>query len=294
MHRMLGLCIVCVAIILLSQSLLYSAEPEAEHENRIIDFNKPDQLYTCDMARIDFGKAGVCGYIGSDKTFIENEALKIKFRKNTGGSLSGIGFKPYIPERTKYTLQYRVKFHNDFIFTCGKLLGMASGGVMADACHTDRAKDGLGWTMRLMFWASSSGKAVLTPYVYHKDMTSGCGDFLGYRNGFYTISKNVWYAIKIEVVMNTGLDKNGSMKVWVDNILRFQKTDLRWATTENGRTIGRLLITTFVGAAKNPQWNLPRDAYIYFDNITWHGGDQAPTSPDKVPPDAPTGLVIVE
>ena len=201
---------------------------------------------------------------------------QLRFRLPPGVTGDGTGGKIRVPLRARsgYYIQYDVRFDDGFDFTPpsggsngGKLPGLA-GGDGNTGCNK---ASGSGFSSRMMWRGdrtSSSSTAKLYAYVYYKDQAENCGT---YFDTGYTVQDNTWYTVRMYVGMNTGNNKDGTLRVWVKRRSdsgfgnsRVSKTDIRWMDTNH--KVDEALIQVFNGGSGS-KWYLSTESFIRLDNI---------------------------
>ena len=96
-----------------------------------------------------------------------------------------------------------------------------------------------GWSATLLF---SVGRADVHPepgevnvgvYSYHMDQPSASGESIW---SGYTLDPCEWHEFEVYTRMNTisggSANRDGVVRVWIDDELAFEKTDYRWTTTD--------------------------------------------------------------
>ena len=112
------------------------------------------------------------------------------------------------------------------------------------------------------------GKLIL--YLYDQDRNQG-GDpnerYCGTGHDLNYIAKtDEWIRLRQEIRVNIPGVDNGSIKIFVNGIEKFNRNNLRLrGNTSKGR-INRFYFTTFYGGSKR-DWAPHRDTFAYFDNF---------------------------
>ncbi|WP_341887615.1 polysaccharide lyase [Variovorax sp. YR752] len=171
-----------------------------------------------------------------------------------------------LPRRgLEYTLSYDVRFEPDFQFVKGgKLHGLGPQKIMSGGDGT--APDG--WSARVAFRPDGG----VETYVYHQDQKGAFGQID--RAKEFRFEKGVMYRVSLYVKLNAGpTAKDGVVRLYVDNKLLVERTDLRYrAVGGEAALISRVIFSTFHGGG-SPEW-APKDGqgnytavYADFDNI---------------------------
>ena len=80
----------------------------------------------------------------------------------------------------------------------------------------------------------------------------------------WTLQKDKWYKVVFRAKMNTSGVKNGILQLWVDNVLRIDRSDVLYRQTG--------VETGFVSFAMTPVYGggaeeIPAEQYLYFDHV---------------------------
>lgn len=170
--------------------------------------------------------------------------------------------------------RYYLRFADDWRPTVdgGKLPGIAGtydttkhgggwGGEKSDGTN--------GWSMRGSFLrqpdvsSSFHDYVAVGNYAYHVDMQGYYGEVWPWsKAGLGYLKRNRWYCIEQHVKMNTIGHKDGVLRVWVDGLLAFEKTDIRYRTIDSLK-IEKIWMNVYHGGTKPPG----RDLHLYIDNV---------------------------
>lgn len=147
----------------------------------------------------------------------------------------------------------------------GKLPGFS--GTYDRAGWGGRRSDGTnGWSARGTFMlpsGSGSHLDTLGSYVYQADSTTKYGDIWGWSLGpTGLIEKNRWYSIEQYVKLNDPDRANGVLRAWIDGVLVFERTDLRFRSISDLR-IEALWMNVYHGGTMSA----PQDLSLYIDNV---------------------------
>ena len=247
------------------------ADPDAAtvaraiYSSRTVDFNnRTDGTYTSSEATTDFGN--VSGWNDS-RAYNSGGTCRIAVLKNALGSASGMLSQIDVSDGDEYELQFDAKFHSAFEWSRGGKVGF--GLYIGDGnTGCDKADDGLGGSLRVMWYQDDSGRTYFRPYAYYKDMPESCGNNFGksYPSSG-SISKATWYTIKLYAKSNTGTSTNGYIRVTINGTTVVGQS-IRWTTDDSKRLIRRLFFHTFRGGSTS-NWQASTDSYIYYDNVIW-------------------------
>lgn len=154
-------------------------------------------------------------------------------------------------------LHYEFVLPHDFDFAQGgKLPGLyggvpVSGGATADGFN--------GFSVRLVWDPEGTGAV----YAYVPGKEGRYGSRLG--NVSWALSKGVAQEVDIQIVLNSPGEKNGVLRVWINDILRFESANISYRSTPDLKVDG-LLFSSFFGGS-SPRFANPKDAYILFSNF---------------------------
>lgn len=199
-----------------------------------------------------------------------SSALKVMYEGFDRGS-KRVTAKLHVPPRAEYTLNYDVKFCNDFQFTKGgKLHGLGpaepvTGGNKVGADN---------WSARVTFQGSGAPKT----YVYHQDMERQYGDSVKATNFKFELGR--YYAISLHVKVNEPASAaNGFARIYVDGQKVADAENIRFRGNSGESTlISTVLFSTFHGG-HSPEY-APKAAgggyasvCAFFDNFAVHPGE---------------------
>lgn len=232
----------------------------AVYGSRLIEFDGHPAwtVYGSSQVTSDFGNYRTLQ--GGDRLKIDDvERLRFYLPKNSVGSSQGGGIiKADITEKDTYTFEYEVRFDNGFPWSKGGKLPGLSGGV--GYTGGTPAWDGDGFSVRIMW--RENGR--LIPYVYHKDQPDNFGDTFGATLGYVTDDKP--HKIKYWVKLNTGNNKDGILKIYLDDQLKLEKRDIRYRSDNS--MIDTAHIAIFPGGSTS-DWGMTGDGYIRLSWLKW-------------------------
>ena len=150
----------------------------------------------------------------------------------------------------------------------GKLPGFA--GTYGRAGWGQRRSDGFnGWSARGSFARKMKGAdaarqpEAIGSYVYHADMASDySGDPWDWGSLRSLLNNNQWYSVEQYVKLNTPGGADGELKAWVDGVLVFEKSDVRFRR-DPSLHIEQLWMNVYHGGAQSAD----RDLTLYIDNV---------------------------
>ena len=252
-------------------SLGMAAVP-VEYAGRTASFDVGDGPMTPELWTQMFGN----GTPAANRDFgrIDGGAFVVTHKQGKKVSETGFSSQPKLPPRQQYTLQFRIKYPENFQAGLhGKQLGF-SGGKGYDGGRGEQARtDGDGWSVRLQF--DSRQDAVTNQlYVYHSRMPGKYGDSLGTSAQRYAIKRGEWSTLRLKVTMQSSADaEDGKIEVWQDGQKRFDVTGVKFVSDESGRQIDRLRMEVFAGGGGE----FPTaDQDVMIDDIQWSDVDITP------------------
>lgn len=206
----------------------------------------------------------------SEPTFDGQFALRVRFEGDDhyGGSLDYAFADAGEPEPEELYARFALRFGESWRpDRTGKLPGF--GGTYGRAGWGGRPVSGEeGWSARGR-WAETAnpGETRVGYYVYHADMEGPYGDdFLDEQSPELieaaTLRHERWYCVEQYVRLNTPGKADGVLRLWVDDRLAYEKTDLRFRDTA-ALKIERYWANFYYGGS----WTPPDDMYVYLDNL---------------------------
>jgi hypothetical protein len=231
-------------------------------ENHLVDFEGyPNYtIYDTAAATNDFGNVDTLQ--GGDRLKTDTSG-RLRFYLPTGmlGSANTGGIiKAKIVPKNEYTFEYEIRFDAGFPWSMGGKVPGFSGGAGYTGGSGDGARTGDGFSVRMMW--REDGRII--PYLYYYEMPGDFGHTFGETLGYFTNTKA--HKVKYWAKLNTGSDKNGALKIWLDDVEVLNKTDLIYRT-DNSK-IDTVHISIFAGGS-TPEWNMTGDGYIRLSYISW-------------------------
>lgn len=173
----------------------------------------------------------------------------------TGAPLGGAGF--YAPLRgvsaSGMRLSYRMRFSDNFDYVKGgKLPGLYGGD---GASGGDRPDGTNGFSTRLMWRARGDGEV----YAYLPN-SDRYGTSIG--RGTWRFQPGQWYELEQELILNQPGRANGRLRLWVNDRLVIEESNLVFRTVDTLQVEGFFFSTFFGGG--DTSWATPQDVYIDF------------------------------
>jgi len=212
---------------------------------------------------------GTVSYWNAYNTQVTNGMLKATMQSNVVGPTGGAMSLASVSNGSEYSLSYDMKFDNNFDFSWGGKIGF---GLFLGEGNTggDPAWDGNGGSLRLMWYKNTStSPVILKPYVYYKDQPGQYGDDFGkaFPSNGTSISKGVWYNVKMYVKSNTGSNTDGRVQVIINGVTLLDQS-IRWTTNDLQRLVKNVCFENFRGGSET-YWASGTNGDVYFDNVNF-------------------------
>ncbi|GAA4272456.1 hypothetical protein GCM10022258_17500 [Aquimarina gracilis] len=288
--------------------IISGAQAQNCGNNRLIfdqnfsQYNGQNKLYTRSMANNDFPRVagrtsgGNVRGLSNDfpqRTRVINGELRAEYTKNdASGRSGGFVFDSSFDGVEEATLEYRVRFANDFVWaTGGKLPGLGGAstpnGAQPAGCTQNQSTINNAFSCRLM-WRSNrehTQQPYLIVYDYLPNRETRCGG--NTRLGNLKLQRNRWYTVKQYLKLNTPGQKNGVLKMYIDGQKLVDQNDVMFRLSGKGSVkINSIVMHTYRGGNRtDPVWHSPQNDYTFFDdfkvwtNCSGNGGgtNQNPT-----------------
>lgn len=199
---------------------------------------------------------------GVENIDFQKDVLEISYPKgsyNPSGSprgWAGFIYTPSIPEETQHILfSYSIVFDENFDFVKGgKLPGLCGG-----SCPRWWNIEGDGFSTRFM-WRKKGDAEVYGyfPWVTWKSI----------ERWMFTFTTEKQYNISQEIYLNTPSQSDGILRVYVDNMLVYEDTNILYRQTPQ-TLANKILFSTFFGWADN-SWATSINTFARFSNFQIH------------------------
>lgn len=252
-----------------------SSASAAEYAERTVRFDQPNDKYTVSKIDSDFGNHNLVSSGSSEEArlYIDGKKLRFEFPKGQIGSNSGTNLRVRIPMRTAYTFQYKMKWEAGYDWTRQSKMPGPSGdpGPQPGA----GCRDGSCWAARFVAAQKSEGssQAYLKSYVYHKDMPGKFGEHIG--GNLFTLERDKWYTFKLYIKLNTGNNKDGILRGWVNGKQVLNRTNMRYVSQNSSRHIRFFRVSAFHGGSDDAS-RPDHTQYSWLDDVQWSEGDTPP------------------
>jgi len=197
----------------------------------------------------------------------------------TGVAAGGFRFRADLPPSNEYYFAY------DFYIPSGwfqplqhKTPGLING-TMLEASHgreTPRPETLVAFSGIMQSHSQEAfgrGEGSLAGYFYDKDRVQDY-DWLNTVDptseavsGQYLVPRGRWIKIEQYMKVNTGGQKNGELKIWVDGVLMSEQLH-RWRDASSTRLVDGVWMQSYYGGnPSDPRNRPPSDQYHYYDNF---------------------------
>lgn len=246
------------------------AATEEETDDRLVlfeDFETPPFIIRHPLVEAAEGE-GVNG----------STALRVTYEGFEQGSRRVVRQVPLGERGGEYTLQFDVKFSEDFQFVRGgKLHGLGPSRPITGG-HPVRPD---GWSARATFAADGEVRT----YLYNQDQPGQWGT--SQRNRDFHFKRGEYQSVSFHMKINDPEEANGHAHIYVDGELIIRHDNVRFRGEDGDHTlIDRMLFSTFHGGS-SPVW-APVDedgeyttVYAWFDNFAVWRGKEIRTAPGK-------------
>lgn len=140
-------------------------------------------------------------------------------------------------------------------------IGKIGLGLLA-APHPSGGNPGVSGMSARFMWINDGELSV---YAYHADRSQRFPYGDQFPTG-YQIPQGVWVNMRLEVWLNSGNMGNGGFRVYVDDQLVGEETDIRWSDIDTA--IDRMTLTSFHGGTDQSIYEPSRIGWIRYRNLT--------------------------
>jgi hypothetical protein len=256
---------VLTAFVLAEKTAPGSASAPVEHSQMLVRFDVPAGPVNAARAVQLFGNGSMPK--GRDHVQIVDGFARVTFVKGAKVEGTGVALCPRVPARQRYTVQYRIRYGDDFESGLhGKQIGLSGGRGYTGGQGAAARENGDGWSIRLQFDARDAD-ITNQLYVYHCDMPATYGVSLGTDKNRFSLKRGQWHTIRLTVTMQSSVDrKDGRIEAWCDGRKVIDIPDVRFVNREPGRQIDTLRFELFPGGGGNTP---TRDNVVDVDDIEW-------------------------
>jgi hypothetical protein len=179
------------------------------------------------------------------------------FLPNQIGGPSGHTPRLALRAGREYLFEYRIRFNGDFDWSRGGKIPGLAGGTATTGCV---ATTGNGFSARMMW--RDNGRFIA--YTYDNNQSVECGNTV---NTGATFEPARWYRIKERVRLNTGVNDDGILQVWLDDRMVVNRSNMSWMNEAPNNRINSVLFHSFYGGS-TVDWSPGRETSISFADPT--------------------------
>jgi hypothetical protein len=215
-------------------------------------------LYTKERWKADWPGCEYEGGITKGRVMVtENRGLRVNFAVGKiGPAECGAGWRMPFGKHEAVETSYTLCFSKDFDFVKGgKLPGLCGGPENVTGGRPANGKNG--FSARLMWRKDGLGEA----YVYHKNQKGNYGDSYAFSPAF-RFPTDTPVKVRIAVTMNSVGKRDGTLRVWIDNMPMVERIDMEWRSVETFGVDG-LYFETFHGGGDS-SWAPRRPCWVEF------------------------------
>ncbi|PCK07151.1 MAG: hypothetical protein COA42_15820 [Alteromonadaceae bacterium] len=253
----------------LSISLILSITACTKPSEESPQNNKQQNKQT--VYRNDFNKDALGAHFASTWSKVsaacgpdKSQCLKTEYEPSSVGSARQVRKYP-IPPATEYTLQFDVKFDDNFDFKRGGKMHGLGPEHRTTGCKEQSPN---GWSARIMW--RKEGIAEL--YIYDQTRKANkqiCG--WSYRTTSPAFILGKYQALSLYVKLNQIGHNNGTAELWIDGALAIHKDQIIYRENDKESDISQFLFSTFFGG-NAPSWAPKETVFAYYDNFAVHKG----------------------
>ncbi len=214
--------------------------------------------YTKERWKADWPGCEFEGGIKDGRVMVtENKWLRVNFATGKiGPEEGGAGWRMPFGKHEAAEMSYTLRFSKDFDFVKGgKLPGLCGGPENVSGGRPANGTNG--FSARLMWRKDGRGEA----YVYHKNQKGDYGDSFAFPADF-RFPTDAPVKVRIAVSMNTLGKRDGALRVWIDEKLLVEHSDMEWRSV-NTFGVDGLYFETFHGGG-DKSWAPTRSCWVEF------------------------------
>jgi hypothetical protein len=203
---------------------------------------------------------------------LDGPALRVRIAEGSTGALNTLyKFRDKTgSEPEEIYFRYYLRLADDWNQTRqgGKMPGISGTyGVAGWGGRKSHGDDG--WSARGSFHLTIpagnplAGRHPIGTYCYHADMQGSYGDIWLWQNGYRGyLENNRWYSVEQYLKLNAPGEKNGVLRAWIDGRPAFEKTDIRFRTSDKLK-IEQVWMNVYHGGTQPS----PYDQHLYIDDV---------------------------
>ncbi|HBJ83269.1 MAG TPA: hypothetical protein DDZ88_05230 [Verrucomicrobiales bacterium] len=217
--------------------------------------------YTKERWKADWPGCEFEGGIKDGRVMVtENKWLRVNFATGKiGPEEGGAGWRMPFGKHEAAEMSYTLRFSQDFDFVKGgKLPGLCGGPENVSGGRPANGKNG--FSARLMWRRDGRGEA----YVYHKNQKDDYGDSFAFPAEF-RFPTDTPVKVRIALSMNTLGKSDGTLRVWIDEKLLVERSDMEWRSVDTFGVDG-LYFETFHGGG-DKTWAPTKPSWVEFTEM---------------------------
>jgi hypothetical protein len=190
----------------------------------------------------------------------EGQRLRVNFAiGKIGPEEGGAGWRMPFGKHETAEMSYTLRFSKDFDFVKGgKLPGLCGGPENVSGGRPAYGTNG--FSARLMWRKDGRGEA----YVYHKNQKGDYGDSFAFPTDF-RFPTDTPVKVRLAVSMNTPGKRDGALRVWIDEKLLVERSDMEWRSVDSFGVDG-LYFETFHGGG-DKSWAPTKPCWAEFGEL---------------------------
>jgi len=217
--------------------------------------------YTKERWKADWPGCEFEGGIKEGRVMVtEGQRLRVNFAiGKIGPEEGGAGWRMPFGKHETAEMSYTLRFSKDFDFVKGgKLPGLCGGPENVSGGRPANGQNG--FSARLMWRRDGRGEA----YVYHKNQKGDYGDSFAFPADF-RFPTDALVKVRLAVSMNTPGKRNGALRVWIDEKLLVERSDMEWRSVDSFGVDG-LYFETFHGGGDR-SWAPTKPCWAEFGEL---------------------------
>jgi hypothetical protein len=217
--------------------------------------------YTKERWKADWPGCEFEGGIKEGRVMVtEGQRLRVNFAiGKIGPEEGGAGWRMPFGKHETAEMSYTLRFSKDFDFVKGgKLPGLCGGPENVSGGRPANGTNG--FSARLMWRKDGRGEA----YVYHKNQKGNYGDSFAFPADF-RFPTDTPVKVRLIVSMNTPGKRDGALRVWIDEKLLVERSDMEWRSVDSFGVDG-LYFETFHGGG-DKSWAPTKPCWAEFGEL---------------------------
>jgi hypothetical protein len=217
--------------------------------------------YTKERWKADWPGCEFEGGIKEGRVMVtEGQRLRVNFAiGKIGPEEGGAGWRMPFGKHETAEMSYTLRFSKDFDFVKGgKLPGLCGGPENVSGGRPANGTNG--FSARLMWRKDGRGEA----YVYHKNQKGDYGDSFAFPTDF-RFPTDTPVKVRLAVSMNTPGKRDGALRVWIDEKLLVERSDMEWRSVDSFGVDG-LYFETFHGGG-DKSWAPTKPCWAEFGEL---------------------------